>query len=284
MLKLKNVNKGYSGFKLKDISFELPQGYIMGLVGRNGAGKSTLLRLVMGLIKADSGSIEFMGKDIVDNEKWAKDNMGFVLAEKVFDDYNTLEANAKMYGAFYSRYNHKSFLDYCQRFELDPSRKLKNNSRGERMKFQYAFALAHDPRLLILDEPVGSFDPDFQKEFYKSLTDYIATGENSVILATHITSEMDKRADYITLIDAGRLIFSKDKESLTEEFKLVTAEDYKINLIPVDKVIGREKEIHYTKALIRPTHEVTTDKDYTINTPSIEEIMYYIAKGDYKGE
>ena len=284
MLKVNNLHKDLDNFQLKDMNIELEKGYIMGLIGRNGAGKSSLLKCILGLRKPTSGSIEFLGYDIGENEKLAKDNMGFVLAEDVFEEYNTIEGNAKVYGSFYSRYDHSRFLHLCEEFELEPKKQLKNLSRGQKMKFQYAFALAHDPKLLVLDEPVGSFDPEFQDYFYKSLTDFIADGEHSVILATHITSQLDKMADYITYVADGRVVFSKDKESLTEEYKIVYAEDYKIKLLPNDCIIYKEAERSLMKALVKSVNQIYKDKDYRVEIPSIEEIMYFMDKGNYKGE
>lgn len=284
MLRVNDVNKTVAEFRLKNISFELEKGYICGLIGRNGAGKSTLLKLLLGMTKPDSGSIEILGKDLGENEKWIKDQLGFVLAESLFEEYNTIEGNALVYGRYYSRYDHHTFLDYCDKFELDPKRQLRKTSRGEKMKFQYAFSLAHDPRLLVLDEPLGSFDPEFAEEFSKSLSDFIATGENSVILATHITSGLDKIGDYITYIKEGRILFSKDKETLTDEFKLVTAEDYKINLIPRENIIYKEIGKNYSKALVKPVHLIYQDKEFEVSNPSVEDLMYFIDKGNYKGE
>lgn len=284
MLRVQCVNKTVAEFRLKDISFELEKGYINGLIGRNGAGKSTLLKILLGMLKPDSGSIEILGKDLGENEKWVKDQLGFVLAENLFEEYNTIEGNALVYGRFYSRYDHKTFLEYCEKFELDPQRQLRKTSRGEKMKFQYAFALAHDPRLLILDEPLGSFDPEFAEEFSKSLSNFIASGENSVILATHITSGLDKIGDYITYIDSGRILFSKDKETLTDEYKIVTAEDYKINLIPRENIIYKEVGKNISKALVKPVHLIYRDPEFQVDVPNIEELMYFMDKGNYRGE
>ena len=282
MLKLENVSKNFPKFSIKNMSFELEPGYIMGLIGRNGAGKSTLLRMVLGIMTPDSGCISFEGKDTTENEKWVKDNCGFVLTEEVFDKHNTLKSNAEKYGKFYSRYDAETLKSYCEKFNLDINRSYGKQSRGEKMKFQLAFALSHDPKLLILDEPLGSFDPEFADMFSGLLTDFVSTGEKSVILATHITSGLDKFGDYITYIDKGRLVLSEDKETLTDRFRLVTAEDYLINLLPNDKVIYKEKGASLSKALVRDLGRIEDEKQYDIGRPTIEDIMYFMDKGGLK--
>jgi len=227
----------------------------------------------------DAGHIEFIDRDIRENEKWTKDNLGFVLTEDVFEKHNTLAQNGEKYGRFYSRYEPEKLDFYCEKFNLDMKRTYGRQSRGEKMKFQLAFALSHNPRLLVLDEPLGSFDPEFAESFTGILTDFISKGENSVILATHITSGLDKFGDYITYIDKGRLVLSEDKETLTDRYRLVTAEDYLINLIPKDKVVYKEKGSSYSKALVEDYGRIANDKEYRVDTPTIEDLMYFMDKG-----
>ena len=189
MIKLDKVRKLIGNFMLRDVSLEIPEGYIIGLIGANGCGKTSLLHVLMGLYKPDSGNMELMGMQYVHDEAKLHDNIGVVLQERLYEDYMTLQENAVYYGRFYSNFDEAYLLELLETYGLDPKRKYKGLSKGEELKFQFACALAHHPKFLILDEPTGNFDPDFRDEFLKSLKDFIADGEHTVILATHLTDD-----------------------------------------------------------------------------------------------
>ncbi len=281
MLKLKNVDKEFDKFKLKNISFELPRGYIMGLVGQNGSGKTTIINLVLGLYKVNSGSIYIDGKDITKNEKEVKDKVGFVLCDDVLGISSlTLKQNADFYGKYYSRYSSKEFINYCDKFEIDINKKMNSLSTGEKLKFQFAFALSHKPKLLVLDEPVGNFDPEFKKEFLQSLLEFIEDGEHSILISTNTTTELEQISDYITMIKSGEVLFSEEKETLCDKFKLVIGDDSKINSIGEDNIIYKEKSQHNSNALIVYDENYEYDRELIIQTPSIDDIMYYFVKGE----
>ena len=279
MLKVEDVSKKLNKFQLQNISFELPKGYIMGLIGPNGAGKTTLLYMILGLYKPDEGKIEIDGNDILNHEVAAKNDMGYVLAEELFCQDITLIENADMYGKYYKEYDRELFLHYCQRFHLKKDQKLKKHSKGEKLKFQFAFALAHKPKLLILDEPTSNFDPEFQKDFIKIITEFVSDGEHSVVLATHLTWELDRIADYVTFLNHGNMVFSKDRQSLEDSFRLVCGEEYKINLLPEEKIIYKEKGSYFTKALVKHSKRVKYDEELEVNIPTLEDMMYFIVKG-----
>lgn len=282
MIKVENVTKKFEdfSFSLTDINFEIPKGYICGLIGENGAGKSTLISMILGLYRPNKGEIYVNGSNIVLEEAKVKEQIGYVLAEELFDSNQTLMGNANTYGKYYSKYDPKLFIEYCERFELDYKCKLKRLSKGQKLKFQFAFALSHKPMLLVLDEPTANFDPKFRKEFFDILVDFISDGEHSVILATHLTSDLEVIGDYITFLHKGRLVFSDDREKLLSSYRLLQGPAYKGNLLNKDRVIRIEKKDNMMTALVKYSKFEEYDKELMVSIPTIEEIMYHYVKED----
>lgn len=276
MIEVREFSKSLPTLTLQDISFHLPKGYIMGLVGENGAGKTTLLKSLLGLYKADCGEICIDGMNYPNQEKEIKDEIGFVLQEDLFCENLSLEENADLYGFYYREYSHEKFLEYCKRFSLQEKKKLKKLSKGEYLKFQFAFALSHSPKLLLLDEPTANFDSEFREEFIKILSEFVYDGKKSVILSTHITEDLDRIADYITFLHKGKLVFSKDREELAHTYMLLTGEEYKINLLPKEEVFYKEKGTYGTKVLVKYRERYRDNPAYTVDSPNIEDIMYYL--------
>lgn len=279
MLKLHNVSKTLGNFKLDNISMELPEGYIMGLIGPNGAGKTSLLHILLGLYRPEQGEVEIFGKTYPAQEHAIKNDIGYVLLDPLFCQNVSLLRNAQMYGKYYDAFEESVFSDYCVQFGLEPLQKLRQTSKGEQLKFQFAFALSHHPKLLILDEPTANFDPEFRRQFIHILTDYVKDGRHSVILSTHLTGDLDRIADYLMLLDHGGAVFCGDRETIFHHYRLVSGEDYKINLLPKEAVICKERGNYGSKALIRYSRWIQYDKALTISTPSVEELMYYMIKG-----
>lgn len=278
MIKLDRISKLIGTFLLRDISLEIPEGYIIGLVGANGCGKTSLLHVLMGLYKPDSGSMELMGMKYPEDEAKLHDSIGVVLQERLYEDYMTLQENAAYYGRFYSNYDEAYLLEMLKSYDLDPKRKYKGLSKGEELKFQFACALAHHPKFLILDEPTGNFDPDFRDEFLGALKNFIADGEHTVILATHLTDDLDKIADYLIYMEKGSILTAMDIEELRSKYRIVAGEDYRMKLLPEQRIIHMEKGEFATRALIRHRQIDTYDASYTVSAPTIEEFMYFVTK------
>lgn len=278
ILELKDVSKHLGTFHMENITFSLPEGYIMGLIGQNGAGKTTLLHLILGLYRPDAGNIRVEGLSYERDECRIHEQIGTVLLEKLFDPGWTLRQNADRYGAYYRAYAPEVFLRYLERFSLTPDRKYRTLSTGEELKFQLAFALAHDPKLLVLDEPAGNFDPKFRNEFFDVLKEFISDGTRSVILSTHLTEDLDRMADYITYLEKGKCLLAKDIETLHDSYRLVTGEAYKIRLLPKEDVIHVEQGELCTRALLRHHKRSSYDAGLAVTTPTIEELMYFMTK------
>lgn len=276
MLELKAVTKKWNTFCLNNISLELPTGYIMGLIGENGAGKTTLLSLMAGLYPADQGSIRLSGAEYSESEEAVKQEIGVVLHGDLFDGSTTLLRNARRYGQFYRRYDEALSREYMQQFHLDEKQKYRQLSKGEKLKFAMAFALSHKPKLLLLDEPTANFDRDFRKTFWDILKQYTAGGENSVILSTHVTSDIDRIADYLLYLQKGRQLLYGDIESIRDAYRMAAGEKYKIKLLK-DRVVHMETGELGTKALVRNSGR-PFDPSLKIWVPSIEELMYHMTK------
>ena len=190
MIQVDKVCKKLGTFELKDISFTLPAGYICGIAGRNGAGKTTLLHLLSGLYQPDSGAVMIFDSKYDTQEKQIHDSLGVVLNEDLMMKHLSLEKNGDYFGAYYSGYQKEQLAVYLKQFGLEKNRKFGKLSKGEKLKYQFAFALSCNPELLILDEPTANFDVEFRKDFLKLLQEFIADGQKSVVLATHLMEDI----------------------------------------------------------------------------------------------
>jgi ABC-2 type transport system ATP-binding protein len=219
ILEVKGLTKKYFSFQLKEVSFSLEPGYILGLTGRNGAGKTTLIKQLIHPETASGGSVLINGIDAKQNPILAKQEIGVLMEEQPFLTDMTLEMNGKLLGGFYKRFDMVKFHEYLKRFDLYPDRIYRNLSRGMRMKFQLAFALAHSPKLLLMDEATGGLDVVFRREFYYLLQEAVEKEMVSVIISTHVTEDLDKVADYVAFIEGGKMKFYESKEALSEMYR-----------------------------------------------------------------
>lgn len=216
VLEVKGLTKKYFSFQLKEVSFTLEPGYILGLTGRNGAGKTTLIKQLIHPETASGGSVIINGIDAKKDPTKAKQEIGVLMEEQPFLTDMTLELNGQFLGGFYERFDMEKFHEYLKRFELSRDTTYRNLSRGMRMKFQLAFALAHSPKLLLMDEATGGLDVVFRREFYYLLQEAVEKELVSVIISTHVTEDLDKVADYVAFIEGGKMKFYESKEALSE--------------------------------------------------------------------
>ena len=217
-LEIKNLSKEYNSFALNDISFSLPQGYIMGLIGPNGAGKTTTIKLMLNMLKKTEGSIKILGLDSIADQNEIKESIGAVFDANYFVQDWMVKEVEKSIGTFYNSWDSNKFNSMIQRFGLDSNKKVKELSRGMQMKLMLSCAFSHDAKLLILDEPTSGLDPIARDELLDILLEFISDGQRSVLFSTHITSDLDKIADYITFINNGTLIFTGTKDDFIEGF------------------------------------------------------------------
>lgn len=284
ILEIKNINKNYKEFSLKDISFDIPKGFVMGLIGPNGAGKTTTIKAIMNLINLDSGEIKIFGKDIKKNEIEIKDRVGFVYDDCcAFEDF-TIKENKNIIAPFYSKWDEEKFNYYINRFELNEKKKLKELSKGQKMRFSLAIALSHRAEILILDEPTSGLDPVFRSELLDILFEIIGEEEVSVLYSTHITTDLERLADYITFINKGKVEFSKEKDILLEEYFIVKGTLDILNKDVEKELIGLRKTKYNFEGLTKGTNKLRKlcgDK-IIFEKATLDDIVVYYSKKDVK--
>ncbi|WP_422485531.1 ABC transporter ATP-binding protein [Gudongella sp. DL1XJH-153] len=279
MLEVRNLSKKFKeGFQLEDVSFTLEPGYIMGFIGPNGAGKTTTINLIMNLMKRDDGSVKIFGKDNIQHEKEIKDRIGFVYDEAHFYDDLTLEQMKRIIAPFYTRWDEKLYRSYIRNFELDEKMRIKKLSKGMKMKYSLALALSHDADLIIMDEPTSGLDPIFRKEILDILYDIIQDENKSIFFSTHITTDLEQIADYITFINKGKLVFSKAKDEIMDEFKIVKG-DTRILTPEIRSDFIEIRETGYGfEGLTRKATGVKgmLGENSLVENASLQDIMYYM--------
>ena len=278
-LEVTGLGKEYGDFTLKDVAFSLPKGYIMGFVGQNGAGKTTTIRLILNMINRDGGEIKIFGLDNVQDEQKIKQDIAVVFDDIYFvDSWKVREVERALKG-FYSNWSSKLFNEYASSFHLSLDKKVKELSRGMKMKLMLAVAMSHEAKMLILDEPTSGLDPVARDELLEILGKYIADGQKSILFSTHITSDLEKIADYITLIDHGSIFYSGTKDDLLEGFRIVRGGPHDLTDQLKEKIIGLTTNIAGFAGLL-PTSEVKhLAPEIVTETPSIDEILVSISKG-----
>ena len=218
---VKGLRKEYPGFTLRDVSFALPRGHIMGLIGPNGAGKTTVIKLILNIVRRTAGEVRLFGLDNLAREEEIKSRTGFVLDETPFYGYLKVAAAASVIAPFYRTWDGARFETLCREFELPPGKRVNALSRGMKMKLALAVALAHGAELILLDEPTSGLDPVFRRDLLERLSGLIQDGRTSVLFSTHITSDLERVADYITLLREGELVFSAPREEVLEKWAVV---------------------------------------------------------------
>lgn len=221
ILEVNNLSKKFKDFHLDNVSFSVPYGYIMGFIGPNGAGKTTTIKLIMNLLNKDGGEIRVFGRDHQDFEKEIKQKIGFVYEECYYYEDLSVKEMKQVIAPFYRDWDEPVFQQYLVRFGLPAGKKIKELSRGMKMKFSLAVALSHHADLIILDEPTSGLDPVFRDEFLEILRELIQDETKGVLFSTHITSDLDKIADYVCFIEKGNIVFCDVKDEILNKYTIV---------------------------------------------------------------
>jgi ABC-2 type transport system ATP-binding protein len=280
----KNVTKSFKNFTFNDVSFSIKKGYITGFIGANGAGKSTTIKLLMNLLKKDSGEITVFGLDQDKHQLAIKERIGFVYDENCFYDTLSIRELRRIIAPMYSKWNNQLFNQYIDQFKLPEKQQIKQFSKGMKTKMAIAFAISHDPEFIIMDEPTSGLDPVFRKEILELLHSIIMDEHKTIFFSTHITTDLDRIADYITYIDKGRILFSKEREELLSEYGIVKGRMSLLDRDTEREFVGIRKTSIGFEALTSNAANTRSifGNEVLIEKPTLEDIMYYTSKGDMK--
>ena len=277
VLNLENVNKKYPTFSLKDVSFSIEPGQIMGFIGRNGAGKTTTLKCIMNLIHFESGKIEAFGNDMTANELENKQRIGFALSELNYYPNKTIRQLMDVTKRFYKNFDEQKFEQVCKLFNLDIDKKLEQLSSGMKVKYSVAIALSHHAELLILDEPTSGLDPVSRDEILDIFREIVRSGERAILFSTHITSDLDKCASNITYIYNGEIVYTGTKKNFVDSYLFV--KDKSMNKDLEREYIAYKELDDRIEGLISVNKkDVFQGEKIEVREPDLEEIMVYLER------
>ncbi|MBS4534110.1 ABC transporter ATP-binding protein [Clostridium sp. D2Q-14] len=277
ILEVKNLRKDFKDFSLKDISFSVEKGFITGFIGPNGAGKSTTIKLIMNLLKKDNGEIKIFGLDNVKNEVDIKNRIGFVYDENHFYGELTISEMKKIISPLYENWEEDIYNKYLEKFNLPSNKKIKKLSKGMKMKFSLIIALSHQAELFIMDEPTSGLDPIVRSELLDILS-YIIQDENKgVFFSTHITSDLDRIADCIVLLNKGEIVLNDTKDDILDDYTIIKGDKKTLqNISDTDFISIKENKFGF-EGLIRKEKIFNKFSKQNIVTekPNLEDIMLY---------
>lgn len=279
-LEVQGLCKTYDNFALSNVSFSLPVGQIMGFVGQNGAGKTTTIRCILNMAVRERGLITIFGRDNIKDELAVKQELAAVFDEIFFVDTWRVREVEKAVKGFYSEWDASLYDMFIREFELPLDRQVKALSRGMKMKLMLAVAMSHGAKLLILDEPTSGLDPVAREELLEILRDYVAGGDKSVFFSTHITSDLERIADLVTLIDHGQIFHTGPKDALLEHFLVVKGGRSDLTEDLKRKVIGVSTTATGFNGMIRASDSAALPPGIETEAPAIDEILVHISKGE----
>ncbi|WP_314591802.1 ABC transporter ATP-binding protein [Paenibacillus terrigena] len=280
-IEVRNLSKSYSQFSVDNISLDIKKGYITGLIGPNGAGKSTLIKMMLGIVRPDAGNINILGAEMPNQEIAIKQRVGIVSDDCFYYEHLSLKDMKKVIAPFYTKWNETKFNRYMEQFELSPAKKIKELSKGMKIKFALAIALSHEAELLIMDEPTSGLDPVFRRELLDLLADIMQDERNTILFSTHITTDLDRIADYIAFVNRGKLVFNDVKDDVLDRYAIVKGGQDLLDADIRAKFIGlRETSVGFEGLVDDRKQAQELFGSYAVlETPSLEDIMYYTAKG-----
>ncbi|SHI83435.1 ABC-2 type transport system ATP-binding protein [Clostridium cavendishii DSM 21758] len=280
ILEINDLTRKFKHFELKNISFKLPKGFVMGLIGPNGAGKTTTLKLIMNFMCKNDGEIKVFGLDNIENEREIKDKIGFIYGEGMFNPYDTAKSIGKTAKMLYSSWEQEKYSNYLTKFNIPQKTKVGEMSKGTQMKLSIAVALSHNAELLLMDEPTAGLDPISRREFLDMIYDFMQDENKGVIFSTHITSDLERIADYLTCINNGEIVFSESRDVILEKYGVVKCrkgllkEEHRELFVDIQENRFGVEALTTNKELIREFY----GEDVVIDEPSIEDVMCHMVK------
>ena len=277
-IKLSHINKSFGDFAIRDLNLTVPSGTICGLVGENGAGKSTTIRLLMGALAADSGTAAVLGTDVSSPEfREVKEDIGVVLDEAYFPESLNAVQVGKIMAATYRRWDQRLYDSYLKRFDLPEKKQFKDFSRGMRMKLAIAVALSHQPKLLVLDEATAGLDPIVRDEVLDIFNEFTREEDHSILISSHILSDLEKLCDYIAFIHKGDLLFCEEKDQLLEQYGIFEDSRENLDCLQPEAIVAREESRYGgVRALVKRDLAPT---GFRLEKPTVEDVVLFLVKG-----
>lgn len=280
VIELKNVKKDYGDFVLDNVSFSVPTGSVCGFIGQNGAGKTTTIQIILDAIKRDGGEVYVFGKNINDGMAELKEDIGVVFDEMGFHDFLTPKQINTVMKNIYKNWDEDAFFDYLKKFSLPAKKECGKFSRGMRMKLQIATAMSHKAKLLIMDEPTSGLDPIVRNEIIQIFREFVIEEDHSILLSSHITTDLEKIADEVVFIDAGRIVLSGNKDEIIEKHGILRCKKDEVKEISDSLIV--DVEVSSMGAEILVNDKKAASKLYpgmVIDEAGLEQIMIHYVNG-----
>ncbi len=283
ILEIRGLTKRYGGFVLDQVSFDVPKGTIVGLIGENGAGKSTTIDAALGLIQKDEGTVRLFGREEDGTDKAAREQIGVIFDGSNFSEELTPVRLNKVLRAIYRGWDEPLYFSLLEKWSIPSGKKIKTFSRGMKQKLSIAAAFSHHPRLLVLDEATSGLDPIVRDDILDMFLDFVQDEENSILVSSHITSDLEKVADYIVFLHSGRVVFSKSKDELIYQYGIIKCGEKQFDEIAAEDVI-RYRKLDYERQVLVADREAARRKypKAVIDPASIDEIMQFYVKGEIR--
>lgn len=281
-IEIRNLVKNYGDkFTLGEINLDIPSGIIIGLIGENGAGKTTLIKSILNIISSDKGNIKIFEKDIKINESEIKENIGVVLDNMFFPELLMPKDINSIMKDVYKNWDEQLFNKYLSEFKLKNNQSIKSMSKGMRKKLEIATALSHHPKLLILDEPTSGLDPVVRNEVLDIFLDFIQDEEHTILLSTHITSDLEHIADKIIFINQGKVVLDQSRDDLLDNYGILKCDVDKFDTISKDDIIAYKKNKYDCEILVNDINKIKKKyKDFIVDKITLEELMVLMIKGE----
>lgn len=280
ILQVKNLTKQYTDFKLDQVSFSVPKGTIMGLIGENGAGKSTTINAILDLIRKDEGTVTFWGQEL-SSAKHLKEDIGVVFDGINFYETLTPAKIGKIGNAAYKQWDTHMYQEYLKRFQLSTNKEIKTFSKGMKMKLCIAFALSHKPKLLIMDEATSGLDPVMRDDILDVFLDFVQDENHSILMSSHITTDLEKIADYITFIHQGKVLFCKTKDELRYHYGIIRCGAALFDQLDKEEVLAYRKDDYQWNVLVADKEQARRKyKNAVVDDATIDDILLLYVKGE----